>query len=144
MSCGAGSPIATELGAGVTSSQIVLNTNPDLKEVRLQLQRIIGYLTGEFHEGIGGMRYVEPDDAQLGLGHGVLRDLDRFRNSEDYEYPLKRENAEAAWQLANAALLLAREGLAEAKSEDGDINRIHKSARKVSTLLQGAMEIVLA
>lgn len=148
MPCGVGSPIASLLGAADTASQIVLSTNPDLGEVRLQLHRIINYMTGEFDETIGGMRYEEPKNARLGLGRSILRDLDRFRKkelrkNERPEYPLKAENAEAAWQLANAALVLAREGLAEAESE-GDFKRIHKTTRIVSRLLKDAMEIVLA
>lgn len=148
MGCGLGSPIASLLGAADAASQIVLSTNPDHKEVRLQFQRIISYLTGEFDETIGGMRYEEPEKARLGLGRSILRDLDRFRKkelrkNESPEYPLKAENAEAAWQLANAALGLAKEGLEEAKAE-GDFKKIHKTTRIVSTLLQGAMEIVLA
>lgn len=143
MACGPGSPIGTLIGAGVTACQVILGTNPDLKEVKLQWQRTINYLNGKLDDKIGGMRYTEPKDYQLELGKGIIPDLNRVRESGLRDYPLKKADAEVALKIAEAALSLAEKGLKEA-GEESDIKKIHKSARIVSSLLESALEVVLA
>jgi hypothetical protein len=143
MACGPGSPIATQIGAGITACQTILNTNPDLEEVILELRRTIVYLKGGLDEKIGGMRYVEPKEYKLGLGEGIIRDLIKVRENGLPDYPLKKTDAEVAWKIAVAALAMAEKGLEQAEAKN-EIKKIHKSAKIVSSLLQSALEVVLA
>ena len=143
MPCGSGRPLATQIGAGITACQIVQSTNPDLEEVKLQLQRTINYLEGRpaTEVDVGGMNYVDTKGryGSIGLGHGIIPDLKKAQGGGTNLDP---EAAKDALGVAEAALDQAKKGLRMA--EKGDIEKSHKSARIVASLLEGAFEIVLA